>query len=317
MVFRFLLAVLVVCLPAFSLAKPWEKAIDDVHALAETYKAEVMRQTGNNVTYYLGTMHHPMDWQMHMCAILGRRLGFADQISHLEPPQPPLRSDPQLLAENYISLSNWITAAQKFSGISQHQRATYWNNECIGNMGTPSNLWVPVPKEVFFSVSYKTLIVYGDIVAGFSDRLRAALLQNPTITNVGLGSGGGNVGEAIRAGLMLRGAGYTTQLMGACKSACPLVFLGGVNRSVFRGSYGSERFGFHKISENGVAIANDDPTYGIVYQYVQEMGGHADMILTAMQMYETNQMGFFSFEVECPMRIATWYQGYFPGECAH
>lgn len=311
----FLAACLALCWTSAAGAKTWQEAIDDVAALADTYAETVTKRTGNSVTYYYGTMHHPTDWKMHMCAILGRRLGFAEHIGHLEPPQPSLSSPPEILAVNYVSLNNWVAAAQKFAGMSQHQRATHWNLECVGNMGTPNSLWVDVPTEVFFEARDSTLYVYGDIVPGFSSRLAQALVDNPSVTQIGLGSGGGMVIEAIRAGQMLRDGGYDTVLIGECYSACPLAFLGGVNRSVFRHSVGANRFGFHQISANGIAIPNNDSVYAVVYDYVMRMGGNAEMILLAMQSYRPAEMGYFDIKIECPMRIATWYQGFFPGEC--
>lgn len=301
--------------PNLVAAKPWREAIEDVSRLADKYAETVKTRTGNSVTFYYGTMHHPTDWKMHMCAILGRRLGFSENIGHLEPPQPAFDSEPDILAVNYVSLNNWVMAAEKFADMSQHQRATHWNLECVGKMGTPTGLWVDVPSEIFFKVRDSTLYVYGDIVQGFAGRLARILTENPDVRQVGLGSGGGFVEEAMSAGKMLRDGGYDTVLTGECYSACPLVFLGGVRRSVFRHSVGSNRFGFHQIAVRGVAISSDDPLYDSVYEYVRMMGGQADMVLMAMQSSPPSGMGYYNIQVECPMRIANWYQGYFPGEC--
>lgn len=286
-------------------AKSWQDAIDDVSALAEQYKEAAELASGEPITYFLGTAHGTLDVNMHLCAILGRRLGFVEYIGHLEPPQPPLSSDANTLANNYASLSNWTYAAQRFASISQHERAKHWNLECVDKMGIPANLWVDVPSEVFSHADGTYLWVYGDIVPGFYDRLREALRQNPQVETIGIGSGGGSVIDAIRAGELVRRLGISTQLSGECLSACPIFFLGGVDRAVFR-PY--PRLGFHKISINGDAVPTDAPIYGLVWNYVREMGADPNFFVAAMQNWEPHEMGYLTEKQACLSGVVTWYQ---------
>ncbi|WP_143096251.1 hypothetical protein [Tranquillimonas alkanivorans] len=239
-------------------------------------------------------------------------MGFTEQIAHLEPPQPPLDSEPQILANNYASLRNWTHAAEWFAGVSQHERAKRWNSECVGQRGIPTGLWVDVPPEVFYRADGTYLWIYGDVVSGFSDRLRDALAKHPEVRTVGIGSGGGSVKEAIRAGLLVRQMGLSTQLSGECVSACPIFFLGGVRRSIMR-PY--PRLGFHQVSIDGVGVPLEHPVYGVVWDYVQLMGANPEAFLAAMQNWEPHEMGYLTPDQACLSGVVTWYQGAITDKC--
>lgn len=293
-------------------AKSWEQAIQDVEALQEKYIQEIQRRTGERPSLWQGAMNDARDAHKHLCAILGRRHGFASFIAHLEPPQPSFSAPTHELELNLPSLSNWLSAARTYGDMKPFRRAKYWNIECVGNMGIPNGLWQDIPKEVWFQVSGDHLLIYGDIISGFFDRLVGALHQNPHITTISMGSGGGNVQEALRAGRFIREKGLNTQLYGSCMSACPLVFMGGINRSIFRDS---ERFGFHKASINGDPVLNSSKIYREIWSYVTQMGGNGDAFLMAMQSAEPYEMKYYPAWIECGMGLGTWYQGFQPGEC--
>lgn len=295
-----------------SSAKSWQEAIDDVYYLAGRYKEAAETISGESISYFLGSIHGTTDVSMHQCAILGRRMGYAKHISQLEPPQPPLDSDPQTLANNYASLINWTNAAEWFAGVSQHERAKRWNLECVGKKGIPSNLWVDVPPEVFYRADGTYLWIYGDIVPGFSDRLRRAVLRHPEVETVAIGSGGGSVSEAIEAGIFIRKMGLSTQLSGECVSACPIFFLSGVRRSVMR-PY--PRLGFHQVSRHGAPVPSNDPIYEIIWSYVLNMGADPKFFLAAMNSWSPKEMGYISPDQACLAGIVTWYQGFITDKC--
>ena len=230
----------------------------------------------------------------------------------MEPPQPSLDSDPQALANNYASLTNWTYAAEWFAGVSQHERAKHWNLECVGKLGISSDLWVDVPPEVFYRANGTYLWVYGDVVPGFSDRIKEALIQHPEVRTVAIGSGGGSVVEAIKAGHLVRRLGLSTQLSGECVSACPIFFLGGVHRSVMR-PY--PRFGFHKASVEGVAVPTGHPVYDVIRDYSREMGANPDLFVAAMQNWEPYEMGYLTPDQAFLFGVATWYQGLVTDKC--
>lgn len=116
----------------------------------------------------------------------------------------------------------------------------------------------------------------------------------------------------MRAGAVIRARGLNTQLFGICMSACPLVFLGGVERNIFRFS---ERFGFHKVSSEGNAVPISDSIYNDIATYVSVMGGNADLFVETMQSYEPHDMGQVTPYEECQMGLGNWWQGYPRGVC--
>lgn len=306
-------AVFALCLYAFpATAKTWQEAIVDVEALKYEYQETIFRRTGEWPSGWQGAMNVLRDADMHFCAILGRRLGFKDYIGHLEPPQPSHGSDIWDLTLHTVSLANWVSAAVNVGSLNPTRRAQFWNLECVGQGLVSNNLSVPVPDFTWFEVQNYQLQIYGDILPGFSQKLEEALNQNPNVTTISLGSGGGSVYEAIRAGIIIRQRGLDTQLYGSCMSACPLVFYGGVNRSMFRFS---QRFGFHSVSSDGVAVPISDPVYQDIFDYISIMGGDPRLFIATMLKYEPSDMGFVTPYEECQMGLATWWQGYMPGEC--
>ena len=70
----------------------------------------------------------------------------------------------------------------------------------------------------------------GDITAGFAEGLARALAENAKIETVALGSAGGSLVDALKAGRMIRALGLNTTLWSNCYSACTIVFLGGERR---------------------------------------------------------------------------------------
>ena len=249
---------------------------------------------------------------MHFCAILGRRLGLKGHIGHLEPPQPSHDEDTWDLTLHTVSLSNWISAAVNIGSLNPTRRAKLWNLECVGQNLVLNSLFVTVPEFTWFDIHSNQLHIYGDILPGFAQKLENVLRQNPSVTTVALGSGGGSVYEAITAGLIIRERGLDTQLYGSCMSACPLVFYGGVNRNIFRFS---ERFGFHKVSVDGTAVPMSAPIYQHIFVYIKVMGGDPRLFIETMSKYNPSEMGFVTPYEECLMGLSTWWQGYFPGEC--
>ena len=77
----------------------------------------------------------------------------------------------------------------------------------------------------------------------------------------------------------------------------------------------SERFGFHSVSIAGAAVPISDPVYQNIFDYVTAMGGNARPFIATMLKYDPAEMGFVTPYEECLMGLATWWQGYYPGEC--
>ncbi len=318
-----LLALMLLPTDAPLMAKSWSEAISDVQDLAAEYELRAKEATeledeyfsengGSVIVYQFGNSSEQIDRDEHLCAILGRRLGKVEYIRHLEAPQPPFTSDARTLATAAASLQNWVRMAEYFTGMSPSERAHYWNLECVGNHEIPRDLFDGRGGgEVFMSVSRNYLWIYGDVTDGFADKVAEALDANPQVDTVGIGSGGGSVLEAILAGLDIRRRQIITQLTGPCYSACPLVFLGGVKRNVFR-PY--PPLGFHQAYGPSGTVPFDHELYKSVADYVAAMGANPDWVL--LQMYasppmEMNIQGDSAAErdVLCAQGLVSWFQG--------
>lgn len=164
--------------------------------------------------------------------------------------------------------------------------------------------------SITFSRSYGNLIVRGDklIVRGpverdFYDALKKALQENPGIKTVVLGSDGGNVVGAIRAGFMIRERGLDTEVSDHCLSACPLVFMGGVNRRMWTTA---SRLGFHQVSMQGKVVPPDDPIYKGIESYLILMNVDSGYVMRAMM--SAGPAGMFIPEPAklCGSRVTTF-----------
>jgi len=151
------------------------------------------------------------------------------------------------------------------------------------------------------------LWVDGDTVKAVSKRIREELRQNPNIKNIGIGSGGGRgrIEKAVMAGILVREHGISTQVTGVCIGECSIFFWGRINRTVFR-PY--PRFGVHKIAINGETVPAGDPIYSLVLDYAREMGVGPNFIVTEMQTWEPNEIGYLTDEQACLSGSDIWYQ---------
>lgn len=288
-------------------ATSWEDSIRKVNAAAEKYYNYAVKIGG---TSWAGTMYNGYKFQEHKCAILGRMLEQSKAIKHIEEfDYPPMdtRSDPHDLLVFSISLENWAAAARWAIDASESERINNWNLDCIGKFGIATNISLASPSpNADFVVKDKTLYVYGDIEVGFSKRFAIALTNNPNIKEVTLGSGGGSVKDALAAGSLIRKNGLNTTIHGNCYSACPLVFLGGVSRTLWANHY---RLGFHQVySTQGNPLPLDSETYAIIADYVATMGADPLAVISWMQSANPSHM----FEPDpkdlCQPAVATFVQ---------
>ena len=255
----------------------WQADIDRLTELADAYQAYAEKIEGGSV--WIGVANYGIDTEKHRCAILGRMLGHEDVVSDLQQMTfPPMdgTSDPFDLALFATSLSNWSGEAQAALNADHAERVNRWNLDCAGNMGIPASARMAnaAPEAQFdFDDKFNTgrLTVYGDIDSGFFDRFVAELDRHDTVKEVLLGSGGGSVKDAQLAGREIRRRRLNTTLHGNCYSACPLVFAGGVERTIWANV--RHDFGFHRLSlQDGTALPDDHPFYGLIADYLTEMG---------------------------------------------
>lgn len=284
------LALTLFAIPAKS--KSWEETIFQVESKADSLW-EKGRKLGADT--FLGTAVNEIDVPRHQCAILGRMLGMEEIIRSLEEsPEPKLSLNPTtdelyLLMLHSLSLSNWALVAQSILGESDTERRQMWNLNCVGAMDIPQSSYLEINEpSASLRVNGSDLMILGDIEVGFSLELEGALKDNPSISRIVLGSGGGNVIEALKAGFIIRERRLDTTLRANYFSACPIVFLAGVNRTIWS-PY--PKLGFHQMSDrDGRPINGSDPLYSIMEDYFKYMGADPSFVLASMRRAAPSEM---------------------------
>lgn len=305
-----ILAAFVACFAVEAAAKSWEETIDLVEDRAENLW-ERGKLLGAETS--LGTAVNEVDIPKHTCAILGRMLGHIEAVSELEEhPEPELSSEPtwkelrSLMVYSH-SLSNWVFVARSLVGQSESQRKHSWNLNCVGQMGIPRSAFEEIAEpSADFVVSGTDLRVLGDIEVGFGKSFADQLKANPQVNRIVLGSRGGNVKEALIAGLEIRSRGLDTTLSSNCFSACPLVFLGGVQRTIWS-PY--PKLGFHQMSDgSGNPISTSSNLYTALERYAEAMGADPSFILASMLRAAPSEMFEPDFDSLCDNNVTTWIQ---------
>jgi hypothetical protein len=306
----------------------WSATVKNIEALLQQYiqkSDELLRKEDSlyasinqNPLSYAGTACANCYWPAHQCAILGRMLGRAELIAHLEAPLPSLSSSLREVWSTAQSLDQWVFTANRLLKSSDQERGNIWNLECIGKFDIPVSGFEERGQG---TVNMKTdgtyLWVYGDIVVGFYEELVEVLDEHPEIKIVGLGSAGGSVRDAVLAGSEIRRRGLGTQLSGPCLSACPLVFIGGTSRFVMRPF---PALGFHQIYQAEGTVPLDAPIYQSVHDYVWSMGGDGNWIVSQMAMASPDEMNIQGDDEQerdqlCLRGIVTGYQGFGSNIC--
>ncbi|PCJ75346.1 MAG: hypothetical protein COA53_05410 [Rhodobacteraceae bacterium] len=261
----------------------------------------------------MGTALNEVDVPKHECAILGRMLEKTAVISHLEVMEIPnlasnLTEDEAFEIKTIAqSLSNWAYIARRLLKLSEAEQITIWNLSCVGKMDIPTSAYIQelVPSAKFRVVD-NILFVLGNIEPGFANDLAKQIAYNSNIQTIALGSAGGSVIDALEAGKMIRALKLNTTLTANCYSACPLVFMGGVKRTIWS-PY--PEIGFHRMYwSNGVAVAPGDDLYFDISNYVSKMGANERFVLASMFSAEPDKMFVPDGNTLCNNNVATWVQ---------
>lgn len=299
----------------------WNDAIANTQRSANEYNDYAMEILGSG--YWIGPINESIKFHQHRCAILGRMLGYAEAIQHLEHfdlakmdksawPKMDESNRPIDLLVFALTLYNWVAAAEESVEMAKHQRISVWNLECIGDMKISPSFYTENdrPNAGF---SFRTINpgrdvmeVYGNIDEGFFERFSKALRSNPDVQEVSFGSAGGSIADAIKAGYEIREAGLTTVLHGNCFSACPLLFVAGVDRILWAAPH---RLGFHQIYyQSGVPATIFDPIYGQVERYLVAMGVDPNPVINWMLSRSPTEVFIPSVDDLCAPRVATFVQ---------
>lgn len=284
----------------------WETAIEAVREKGYKYYDYALSLGSGHP----GSALHGIGHDRHICAIVGRMLGLVDEIRQAETfDDPPLSPDADafMLMQHSLFLDAWVAAAERAVSMSDSQKKSLWNLECVGKHGIPMAAFLSEPGlSADFSVRDNTLLVYGDIDSGFHDRFVSALNANPGVSWVALGSAGGSVADALLAGVEIRRRGLGTTLHGPCFSACPLVFVGGKDRIIWMGP--GPHLGFHQVYTSSGAVSLSDEVYGKIALYLEAMGVDAQVVLHWMASSGPDEIYEPDIGALCRPGIATWVQ---------
>ena len=265
---------------------------------------------------HVGTMFNEIDVNQHSCFILGNLLNRRSQVEHLI-----ISYDVDLASINEdnahehqvmtVSLDNFVGVANGLLNLSRDERVLQWNLDCVGKLDIPRTAFVEQKgTSTFYQVKNdgKVLQILGDIEAGFAQKMIDAIEANPGVETVALGSGGGYIYEAFKAGLYIRRNGLGTVLWNGCYSACPLVFMGGDQRDNWS-PY--PVLGFHQISDQeGSPVPLDSKVYKDVVSYLISMDIEPRYVIQKMWSASPQQMTEIDGRDEelCKANIITWAQ---------
>lgn len=277
--------------------------------------AQKLRQIANTVDndQSIGTMYNEVDSKQHICYVLGILLGQDNAVRHLRFNRSPSTrardsSDAYALRINAQSLENFEYTVKRMLRLTHDERAMEWDLDCLGHMNIRGSSIQTTASRTFYRLREEgtDLQILGDISPGFTANLRSALISNPRVRTVSLGSGGGSVYEAIEAGRLIRKSGLDTRLWNNCFSACPLVFAGGKSRTIWS-PY--PYLGFHKVySKKGVAPLNSQ-VYRDIAAYLTEMGIAPRFVLDNMARAEPSEMNMIKASQQlCDSGFVTWIQ---------
>lgn len=287
-------------------ALDWSQAIDAVSEKSDSYWR--LAEARGLESRFLGTGLNELHVVEHKCSILGRML---ERINYITPVELSTEfdvdnADDQTTAIAAHSLDNWVYQAKRILDLDRERRVKEWNLDCVGQLGIPLEAFVgEVSRQTFFDIEGKTLRVLGDVGKDFSAALLEAINSSPEIEEIALGSGGGSVYEAIKAGQTIRRLGLETTLWNNCYSACTIVFMGGVNRRIWS-PY--PELSFHRVSIRGEAVDDYDPVYSHIAKYVYEMGGDGGRFVDFMLMASPSTFHSPHPDDLCNASLATWIQ---------
>ncbi|MBO0905408.1 hypothetical protein [Jiella sonneratiae] len=266
---------------------------------------DVMAKKG---TFAVGTALNEVDVDVHTCHILSI---FLDK-QHLTPKlvakvEHEPDSDPGFdEGVEGNSRSNWANLAKTFLAESQVERIRAWNLDCVGKFGISGRDYIREgDRRALVERDGDGIRVLGNVEKGFAEELEAAVAANPGVTRILLGSAGGNVGEAVKAGRFIREKKLDTELYNNCESACSLVFLGGVERRIWS-PYPT--LGFHRISSGGKAIADRSEVYDKVRAYADELGADGARVVGFMKKAGVKSMHRPEMDALCAANVATAVQ---------
>jgi hypothetical protein len=264
--------------------------------------------------FHIGQANNEVDAPQHSCYALGKMLGLDTLVQHLKINYLPDYSDKtsdnafdmRLAAQ---SLANFVYITTRIISEDHDHRVIQWNLDCSGNFNIPQHYIKETGTRSFYQIKNDgtVLQVLGAIEIGFSNKIINAINNNPKVETISLGSGGGSVYEAIRAGHFIRSRNLETTLWNNCYSACPLVFISGIKRMIWA-PYPS--LGFHQVYDNAGAVPFDSQVYRDISNYLRTMEVDDHFVLKNMLKSPPQSINMINGNSEdlCKSNVATWIQ---------
>ena len=305
------------------------KAIKDIEK--EIVKKEALHNKLNDIAssinedYFLGSALNELDVREHSCLILAHILNKNEYTKKLKKKvvydyNLHEKTDDNATSLRLAALSseNFSHNAKRILKLSEKEQIKEWNLDCISNeLSIPKSAYIKEtgqPTFYVFEKEYNTIRILGDIEEDFYKNIKKVIEKNPSADTIALGSGGGYVSEAIKAGIYIRSKGLNTTLWNNCYSACPLVFIGGVQRTIWS-PYPT--LGLHKVYlPSGEAVPHNDIVYKEIYSYLKKMGV-SNPSYFIKEMWKASPSEINSLEAGeqlCEFHIATWVQRVCGGE---
>lgn len=291
------------------------KSLQDKIEDAETYSNFLYSEAAKHGygASWLGTAYNELGIPEISCAILGQILDRKEYVSELdsfEVAEPSSNMSEEELMSLLVSarwLENWAYTAKRIISLSKAEQVATWNLDCIGNFEIPSRARIrDLIAKTKFRIDGSTLFILGDIETGFAEDFAKMLASKSEIETVALGSSGGSVYDALKAGMMIRALNLNTTLSNNCYSACPLVFLGGVSRTIWS-PYPA--LGFHQMYVgNGLPLSPLASEYNTIREYVRRMGANDKFVVAAMFAAQPNAMFVPKLQELCDNNVATGVQ---------
>jgi hypothetical protein len=128
----------------------------------------------------------------------------------------------------------------------------------VDSMGAPAKV----------AVQGQDLTIVGPLALGTSDLVEQALLDNPNVRRVLINSQGGRLGEAAAISKQVTARQMNTVAQGECSSACTMILVAGVDRSLAAGT----KVGFHGPSYPGLGAVEINPALTLMAESYRAAG---------------------------------------------
>jgi hypothetical protein len=249
---------------------------------------------------YAGTAYNSADRAHSRCIIILGYLEIDDVMIDTDIYKDFIeaRQDPEVVMRYVISLENKLFEGAKLLDLEIGNLKEIWNTDCYKKFGINSTVEIDnidKVKRVYCDTKNKRINIIGVFEKSiFEEFLELSL--NCRFMDVYLGSGGGNLIEAIKIGESIRARNMRTFLYGNCYSACTFAYVGGKERYFVNQQF---LLGFHWPHYKGQKVPREHSIFKVVKNYLNEMGVSNDFFMRMMGLADPIDMYYPDTEVLC------------------